>query len=183
LASGEVGGVEVFFVFPKENVRLAAFLKKPVDGDLGIGGTGMSAYCCFLGTAALEESSCRWCRSADEGAEEMSLSLDELSVDIVFVVFEDPLPRSLAFSTENMLSSSGSGRDSALYDGGGGAGAGAGIGCGLPALAPPSNDFATVTSFRSRTLNEGTAIFAFSISSAFAVDFRRWKVNLGMWMA
>lgn len=76
-----------FFCPPKEKVRPAAF-RNPLDEDFGIGGTGMSMWG-FLW--ALRHSS-EPPVSADDGAVEALLWRDELSVNVVLVVFEEPLP-------------------------------------------------------------------------------------------
>lgn len=47
----------------------------------------------FLAVVFLN-SSCWWLRSAEEGAVETLLCREEVSVDMVLVVFEDPLPLS-----------------------------------------------------------------------------------------
>jgi hypothetical protein len=86
--SSIVGGPDMcFFCPPNENVRPAAF-KNPFDEDLGTGGTGISA-CSFRGPP---RHSSEGPVSADEGVVEALLWRDELSVRVVLVVFEDPLP-------------------------------------------------------------------------------------------
>lgn len=112
--------------------------------------------------------------SADDGAVEALLCLDELSVDVVFVVLEEPLPR-FVFRSAKMLSSrlAVSGTTDVL-----------GAKEFLAAnLAPPSNPegcFAAPISDRSNTRKDGPAIWALSRLSA--VDFRLPKAtgNLGI---
>jgi hypothetical protein len=88
-----------FFCPPKENVRPAAF-KNPLEDDFGIGGTGMS-MCSFL---CPPRHSSDPAISAEDGVVEVLLWRDELSVKVVLVVFEEPLPR-LDLRSANMLSS------------------------------------------------------------------------------
>lgn len=76
-----------FFCPPKEKVRPAAF-RNPPDEDFGIGGTGMSMWGFFWALRHSSEPPV----SADDGAVEALLWRDELSVNVVLVVFEEPLP-------------------------------------------------------------------------------------------
>lgn len=76
-----------FFCPPNEKVRPAAF-RNPLEDDFGIGGTGMS-ICGFL---CAPRHSSEAPVSAEDGAVEALLWRDELSVKVVLVVFDEPLP-------------------------------------------------------------------------------------------
>lgn len=76
-----------FFCPPNEKVRPAVF-KNPAGEDFGMGGTGMSTG----GFLRAPRHSSEPPVSADDGAVEALLWWDELSVEVVLVVFEDPLP-------------------------------------------------------------------------------------------
>jgi len=76
-----------FFCPPNENVRPAAF-RNPAEEDFGIGGTGMSTGSFLCAPRHSSEPPV----SADDGAVEALLWRDELSVKVVLVVFEEPLP-------------------------------------------------------------------------------------------
>lgn len=78
------GGALCFFWTPKEKVRPARF-KNPDPLDLGAARAPMSWR--FFLPACFESS-----RSADEGAVEALLCLEEVSVDVALVVFDAPLP-------------------------------------------------------------------------------------------
>lgn len=113
--------------------------------------------------------------SADDGAVDALLCRDELSVEVVFVVLEEPLPR-LFLRSAKMLSSrpNVSGMTDVL-----------GAKCEFLAanLAPPSNPACfppAPASVRSNTRKDGPATWALSRVSA--VDFRLLKAigNLGM---
>jgi hypothetical protein len=80
-------GAECFFCLPNEKVRSAAF-RNPPEEDFGIGGTGMSTggFLCVFRQSSWPPV------SADDGAVEALLCREELSVEVVFVVFEEPLP-------------------------------------------------------------------------------------------
>ncbi len=80
-----IGG-RCFFWPPKDHDRPADF-KNP-ELDFGIGGMGTSAIALLF--AALQSS---WPpRSADEGAVDALLWRDELSVEAVLIVLDEPLP-------------------------------------------------------------------------------------------
>ena len=86
--SSIVGGAgRCFFCPPKENVRPAAF-RNPLEEDLGIGGMGMSVG----GFLCAPRHSSEPPVSAEDGAVEALLWRDELSVKVVLVVFDEPLP-------------------------------------------------------------------------------------------
>lgn len=86
--SSIVGGAGKFFFWPpNENVRPAAF-RNPLDDDFGIGGTGIS----IVGFLCAPRHSSEPPVSAEDGAVEALLWRDELSVKVVLVVFEEPLP-------------------------------------------------------------------------------------------
>jgi hypothetical protein len=107
LVLGEVGGVPVFF-WPKEKVWPADLKKLLDEGDFRMGGTGTSAYG-FLeeeeaATAAAAAAAgtglvSSYKSTVDEGGvDDVSLRRDELSVDTVLVVLDDPLPLSAPMS-------------------------------------------------------------------------------------
>jgi hypothetical protein len=86
--SSIVGGAgSCFFCPPNENVRPAAF-RNPPEADFGIGGTGIS----IGGFLCAARHSSEPPVSAEDGAVEALLWRDELSVRVVLVVFEEPLP-------------------------------------------------------------------------------------------
>lgn len=77
-------GVLCFFCTPKEKVRPARF-KNPDPLDLGAARDETSWR--FFFPVCFESS-----RSADDGAVEAALCLEEVSVDVALVVFDAPLP-------------------------------------------------------------------------------------------
>ena len=80
-------GGRCFFCPPKDHERPEDF-KKPDELDLGIGGTGMSGYDLLF---EVRHSSCPP-KSAEDGAVDALLWRDELSVEAVLVVLDEPLP-------------------------------------------------------------------------------------------
>jgi hypothetical protein len=93
-----VGG-KFFFCPPKENVRPAE-RRKPTPDGFGTGGTGISVTAFFCVPRHSSEAPV----SAEEGAvETLLLREEELSVSVVLVVLEDPLPLS-AVSTGSCTS-------------------------------------------------------------------------------
>lgn len=171
-----------FFCPPNEKVRPAAF-RKPFEDDFGIGGTGMSA-CSFLWAPRHSSDPPV---SAEDGAVEALLLRDELSVRVVLVVFEEPLPleaKSTRVSREkrqartyrfdlrpaNMLSSAVTSEAVGLWS----------EWVVDVSLMPPSNGFADTTSVRSRTRKEGPVGAAFSRLSAVDLRLPKATENLGM---
>lgn len=153
-----------FFCPPNEKVRPAAF-RKPFEDDFGIGGTGMSA-CSFLWAPRHSSDPPV---SAEDGAVEALLLRDELSVRVVLVVFEEPLPR-FDLRPANMLSSAVTSEAVGLWS----------EWVVDVSLMPPSNGFADTTSVRSRTRKEGPVGVAFSRLSAVDLRLPKATENLGM---
>jgi hypothetical protein len=165
-SSAGTGG-RCFFWPPNEKVR-PADLRKPEFETLGPAGClGTSPWCVLLE----DRASSSGVKSADDGAVDRLLWRDELSVEAVFVVFDEPLPRfGCVVKPANRLSSTDM-ADTLVWA----------TWCVFAAnLAPPSKDFALVTSARSRTRNELPATG--TSSRLFAVDLRLPKAtgNLGI---